>query len=158
MSRIALFPGSFDPITNGHVEIVRRGLALFDEVVVGVGINSQKKTMFNPEQRMAWITAAFADEPRVRVGKFQGLTVKYAQEIGATFLLRGLRDASDFQYEKNINFLNKHLAEGIETVFLVSDSATQTVSSSLVREILRFKGDVRGLVPAVVIDAMNGVQ
>lgn len=158
--RIALFPGSFDPITVGHVEIIRRGLSLFDEVIVGLGVNTQKKTMFSPEQRMRWIQAAFQDEPRVRIEQFSGLTVKFAQESGAQFLLRGLRDAFDFQYEKNINFLNKHLQEGIETVFLISDAETQTVSSSLVREIIHFGGTLNGLVPHEVIREIypNGPQ
>jgi pantetheine-phosphate adenylyltransferase len=151
MARIALFPGSFDPITFGHIEIVRRGLALFDEVIVGVGVNSTKQTMFPLEQRMKWIHEAFSDEPRVRIEAFEGLTVGYAHSVGARFLLRGLRDAPDFQYEKGINFLNKHLEAGIETVFLISDASTQTVSSTLVREVIRYRGSLEGLVPPGII-------
>ncbi len=149
--RVALFPGSFDPITFGHIEIVKRGLEVFDEIVVGLGINTQKKTMFTPEQRLGWIERAFADEDRVKISQFQGLTVRFAHEVGAQFLLRGLRDQTDFVYEKNINFLNKHLEQGIETVFLVSDPSTQTISSSLVREIIHFEGKLEGLVPDFIV-------
>lgn len=155
-ARIALFPGSFDPITFGHIDLVRRGLALFDEVIVGVGNNSAKQTMFPLEQRIKWIKDTFADEPRVRIQSFEGLTVGLAREMGAKFLLRGLRDAPDFQYEKGINFLNKHLEAGIETVFLISDSNTQTVSSSLVREVIRYKGSLEGLVPPAIITDVYG--
>lgn len=150
--RIALFPGSFDPITFGHIEIVKRGLAVFDEIVVGLGINTQKKTMFTQAQRERWIKQAFADEPRVKMRSFSGLTVRFAHEVGAQFLLRGLRDQTDFVYEKNINFLNKHLEEGIETVFLVSDPASQTISSSLVREIIHFEGKLDGLIPNFIVE------
>ncbi|MFW5658422.1 MAG: pantetheine-phosphate adenylyltransferase [Bacteroidota bacterium] len=149
--RIALFPGSFDPITFGHIEIVKRGLEVFDEIVVGLGINTQKKTMFTPEQRLSWIARAFADEDRVKISQFEGLTVRFAREVGAQFLLRGLRDQTDFVYEKNINFLNKHLEQGIETVFLVSDPSTQTISSSLVREIIHFEGKLEGLIPDFIV-------
>lgn len=150
-ARIAVFPGSFDPITFGHIEIVRRGLKFFDEIVVGIGINTQKKTMFSLEQRRAWIQRVFEAEPRVTIEGFEGLTVTFARDQGAGFLLRGLRDAPDFQYEKNVNFLNKHLDNSVETVFLISDAATQTVSSSLVREIIRYKGQLEGLLPESII-------
>ena len=150
--QIALFPGSFDPITYGHIEIVKRGLTLFDEVVVGIGVNSTKQTMFDLEQRLDWIKRSFAEESRVRIGSFESLTVQYAQEAGAGFLLRGLRDAPDFQYEKNVFFLNHHLDRQIETVFLVSDAPTQVVSSSLVREIIRYGGSLEGLLPPHIID------
>jgi len=149
--RVALFPGTFDPITFGHIEIVNRALQLFDRVVVGVGVNTQKANMFSPEQRCDWIKESFANQDRVRIEIFTKLTVQFAHDVGANFLLRGLRDAFDFQYEKNINFLNKHLDKSIETVFLVSDADTQTVSSTLVREIIRFGGDLSGLVPGHII-------
>jgi len=148
---VALFPGSFDPITYGHIEIVKRGLALFDEVVIGIGVNSSKQTMFELEQRLDWIRRSFEGESRVRIGSFERLTVQYAQEVGAGFLLRGLRDAPDFQYEKNVFFLNHHLDRQIETVFLVSDAPTQVVSSSLVREIIRYGGSLEGLLPPHII-------
>jgi pantetheine-phosphate adenylyltransferase len=145
--RLALFPGTFDPITFGHTEIVRRALALFDVVVVGVGVNTQKATMFTAEQRVRWISRFFQNEPRIRVETFSGLTVNYAKQIGAHSLIRGLRSSPDFEYEKNIDLLNKHLAQDVDTVYLIATPATHHISSSLVREVIRFKGNLAGLVP-----------
>lgn len=146
----AIFPGSFDPITNGHVEILRRGLMLFDEIVVGLGVNSQKQGMFAVAQRQQWIERLFADEPRVQVRTFQGLTVHFAREVGAGVLLRGLRAAPDFEYEKNIDLLNQHLDEGVQTLYLISSPSTAHISSSLVRELIRFRGRLEGLVPGFI--------
>lgn len=146
--RVVLFPGSFDPITVGHIEMIERALRVFDKVVVGVGINSSKQTMFSPEQRVRWIDQHFAPEPRVSVSTFDSLTVKFAEEIGAGFLLRGLRSSPDFEYEKNIDLLNKQLSPAVDTVYFISSPETQHVSSSLVREVIRFRGQLKGLVPA----------
>jgi pantetheine-phosphate adenylyltransferase len=149
--RIAIFPGSFDPITLGHVEIIERALLLFDRVIVAIGINTSKSTMFPVEQREAWIRSCFADEPRVLIERFQGLTVAYARQHDARFLIRGLRGAPDFEYEKSIDQLNKHLDADIETLYLISNPATGHISSTLVREVIRFRGHLQGLVPPHII-------
>lgn len=147
----ALFPGSFDPITNGHVEIIRRGLRLFDEIVIGIGLNSQKTPMFPVSLRHKWIQQAFADSTRIHVATYTGLTVEFARQIGAQCILRGLRNAPDFEYERNIDLLNKSLAPEIETVYLISSPQTSYVSSTLVREVIRFRGNMEGLLPPHVI-------
>lgn len=151
-NRVALFPGSFDPITYGHIEILERALELFDQVVVGVGVNSQKKTMFSLVQRMGWIVRYFEGEPRIQVTQFTGLTVEHAKAVGARYLLRGLRSAPDFEYEKSIDILNKHLAYGIDTVYFIAQADTQSISSTLVREVIKYGGSLKGLVPDFIID------
>ena len=145
--KTAVFPGSFDPITLGHVDLVRRAVPLFDRIVVAVGINSQKNCLFGLEQRMAWLREVFADEPRVTVDSFEGLTAHYCNRIGATYLLRGLRNASDFDYEKTISQLNGIVGEGLETIFLISQPAYSHISSTIVREIIKGGGDARPFLP-----------
>ncbi|MCS6895787.1 MAG: pantetheine-phosphate adenylyltransferase [Bacteroidia bacterium] len=147
----ALFPGSFDPITNGHIEIIRRGLTLFDEIVVGIGLNTSKQPMFPPAQRLKWIQEVFQNEPRVQVTTYTGLTVRFAREIQARFILRGLRSAPDYEYERNIDLLNKYLDESIETFYLLSSPETSFVSSTLVREVIKFHGHLEGLLPPHII-------
>lgn len=154
MSKIAIFPGSFDPITTGHVDLVKRALPLFDKIIVAIGVNSQKKYLFPLEQRMEWLHTVFADEPKIEVGKFQGLTAHYANEIGARYLLRGLRNASDFDYEKTISQLNNIVGEGIETIFLISQPAYSHISSTIVREIIIGQGDARPFVPEAIAEEM----
>lgn len=147
MKRKIVFPGSFDPITNGHVDIVKRAQTFFDEIVVAVGINSQKKYLFDLDTRMKWLEAVFADEPRISVDTYEGLTAHYCQKIGANYLLRGLRNASDFDYEKTISQLNHIVGEGIETVFLISAPEFSHISSTIVREIIKGNGDATSLIP-----------
>ena len=149
--KTAVFPGSFDPITSGHVDIVRRALPLFDELIVAIGINSQKRYLFSLEQRLEWLRTVFADEPKVRVAHFEGLTAHYCRSIGARYLLRGLRNASDFDYEKTISQLNSIVGDGIETVFLISRPEFSHVSSTIVREIIKGSGDARPFLPPVVV-------
>ncbi len=151
MTKIAVFPGSFDPITVGHVDLVKRALPLFDKIVVAIGLNSQKKYLFDLEQRKAWLNAVFAKEDRVEVAHFQGLTAGYCNEIGAKFLLRGLRNASDFDYEKTISQLNNIVGDGIETIFLISQPGFSHISSTIVREIIKGNGDASPFIPPEVV-------
>ncbi len=144
--KIAVFPGSFDPITVGHVDLVRRALPLFDEIVVAVGVNSQKKYLFPLETRLEWLRQVFADEPKIRVDHFEKLTIHFCQKIEAKYLLRGLRNASDFDYEKTISQLNHDLGE-VETVFLISHPAFSHISSTIVRELIVGGGDAARFLP-----------
>ncbi len=150
MKKIAVFPGSFDPITVGHVEIVRRALPLFDEIVVAIGVNSQKSYLYSLEQRMEWLREVFGKEPKVRVDYFENLTAHYCMRIGAKFLIRGLRNASDFDYEKTISQLNDIVGQGVDTIFLISRPNFSHISSTIVREIIRGGGDVGPFLPAEV--------
>jgi len=149
--KIALFPGSFDPITLGHIEIIERSLTLFDEIIIGLGLNSSKTTMFSDQDRKRWIEEYFADEKRVKVATFNNLTVEFAKENNAGFLVRGLRSAPDFEYEKQLQFLNSHLAPEVETVFLISSGSCAHISSTLVREVIKYKGKLEGLLPENII-------
>ncbi|CAI8303191.1 MAG: Phosphopantetheine adenylyltransferase [Bacteroidota bacterium] len=142
----ALFPGSFDPFTVGHLDIVERGIKIFDEIVVGIGINSEKKYMFSLEERLAFIKACFEHESRVRVETYEGLTINFCQEIEADFILRGVRNNGDFEFEKAIARTNRHMSE-IETVFLLTSAETSYISSSIVREIIRNNGDYSTFIP-----------
>lgn len=145
--KIAVFPGSFDPITVGHVDLVHRALPLFDRIIVAVGINSTKKYLFPLEQRIAWLKDVFKDDPRVGVDAFENLTAHYCQRIGARYLLRGLRNASDFDYEKTISQLNHIVGEGIETVFLIAQPEFTHISSTIVREIIVGGADPTPFIP-----------
>jgi len=156
MKKIAIFPGSFDPITKGHVSVVKRAIPLFDEVIVSIGINSSKQYMFPLESRKAWIEAVFANEPKVKVQTYSGLTVDFCKIVNATFILRGLRTAADFEFEKEIAQVNKILEIGIETLFLLTDPESAPISSSLVREVFRYGGDITSMVPPEVkIESQN---
>lgn len=150
MSRIALFPGTFDPITVGHVNIIERAISLFDEIHVGIGHNASKSTLFNLEQRIAWISASFQGNPKVTVGSYEGLTVDYCKAIGASYILRGLRNMADFDYEKNIAQMNKLVCGDIESVFVMCDPAFTPISSSVVRDLIRNGGDARAFLPPSV--------
>jgi pantetheine-phosphate adenylyltransferase len=147
MSRIALFPGSFDPFTNGHLDIVQRGIALFDHVIVAIGTNSSKQRYLPAGQMQELISGLFKDEPRVSVRTFKGLTAEFAREAGASFLLRGLRNSPDFEYEKPIAYGNQHVNPGLETVFLLTSATLGAISSTIIRDIHRFGGNVDAFVP-----------
>lgn len=148
--KIAVFPGSFDPITAGHVDLVHRAVPLFDKVVVAVGINSKKQSLFSLEQRMQWLRDVFRDDKQVFVDSFEGLTVQYCKKIQAKYLLRGLRNASDFDYEKTISQLNYIIGNQIETIFLISRPEFSHISSTIVREIIIGRGDAKPFLPAAV--------
>ena len=150
MTRIALFPGSFDPITNGHVDIISRALPLFDKIVVAVGENANKNYMFDLATRIAWIENTFANEKRIEVTTYTGLTIDFAQKIGADFLLRGLRNPADFEFEKAIAQANKNLAPNIESVFLLTSGEVGFISSSIVRDVYKNGGDYTLFVPQQV--------
>ena len=145
----AVFPGSFDPITLGHYDIIQRGISLFDELVIAIGENAEKSYMFSLEQRMSFIREAFRDEPRISVLSYSGLTVEFCRRVDAGFILRGLRNPADFEFEKAIAHTNRKLSE-IETVFLLTSSGKSYISSSIVRDVIRNGGDVSGLVPDTV--------
>lgn len=146
----AVFPGSFDPITLGHLDVINRGLSLFDEVIIAIGVNTDKKHMFSLEERKLHIENAFKNEPRIKVSTYKGLTVDYCKTVKADYILRGLRNSSDFNYEQSIAQTNSTLAK-IESVFLVCAPNVSHVSSSIVRDIIRNGGDYRSLVPKSVL-------
>lgn len=147
--KLAVFPGSFDPITKGHEDIVRRALPLFDKIVIAIGVNSKKTSLFELEQRKQWIQAVFRNESKIEVDSFEGLTVHFCQSLGSKYILRGLRNSSDFDYEKTISQLNTALG-GIETVFLISSPEYSHISSTIVREIILGNGDASGFIPEVI--------
>ena len=148
--KIAVFPGSFDPITTGHVKIVKRALPLFDRIVVAVGINTQKQTLFSLDQRVGWLHTVFAHEPKVEIAFFEGLTAHFCNKIGAKYLIRGLRNASDFDYEKTISQLNHIVGNELETVFLISEPEYSHISSTIVREIIKGGGDASPFIPGEI--------
>lgn len=155
MSRICLFPGTFDPITFGHLDIMERALPLFDKLVIGIGVNANKAPMFSPEQRAAWINEIFAHEPKVETVIYEGLTVDCCKRIGASYILRGIRYVNDFEYEKAIADMNRSLDPGIETIFLTCLPKYTSVASTLVRDVIRNGGDVSQFVPDAVLSAIN---
>lgn len=145
--RIAVFPGSFDPITKGHENIIRRALPLFDEIIVGIGNNSGKSYHFPLERRTSFINSVFKVESKIKVLQYSGLTVNFCNEKGAKFILRGLRTSADFEFERAIAQMNHAMNSGIETIFLVSEPSLSHISSTIVRDILIHKGDVSVFLP-----------
>jgi len=139
--RRAVFPGSFDPLTLGHKDIIDRALPLFDEIIIAIGTNSSKKYMFDLEKRKDFIRKTYKDEPKIKVDTYKGLTIDYCKEIDSDFILRGLRNPADFEFEKAIAHTNRKMSQ-IETVFLLTSADTSYISSSIVRDILQNKGDV----------------
>ena len=154
MPTIAVFPGSFDPITKGHENIVKRALPLFDEIVIGIGSNSTKKHFLSLEKREEFAKKTFAGIKNIRVVVYDGLTVDFCKKVGATHILRGLRTSADFEFERAIGQMNHAMAPGIDNVFLVSDPSLSHISSSIVREILLFKGDVSIFVPDAIKESL----
>lgn len=155
--KIAVFPGSFDPITKAHVDVVKRATVLFDKIYVAIGVNTTKKGFFSPEERLAMIKKVFASQAdMVEAILFEGLTVDFCKKVGAGYILRGMRNATDFEFEKAIALNNSVLAPTIETVFLVSSNGLSHISSTIVREIIVNKGDVSQLVPEAVLAMVRG--
>jgi pantetheine-phosphate adenylyltransferase len=155
MTKIAIYAGSFDPITRGHEDLMRRSLEFVDRLVVAVATNVSKQPLFSVEERVAFIRTATDDDPRIEVRQFHGLLVDFAREVGARLLIRGLRAVADFEYEYQMALMNRHLSPELETVFMVPSLETTYISSSLVREVARFQGDVEGLVHPAIAAALG---
>jgi pantetheine-phosphate adenylyltransferase len=153
--QVALFPASFDPITNGHLDVVERALGVFGRLVVAVAYNTEKEGTFGKEERLAMLRSVFSDEPRIEVTDFDNLTVDFAKEIGANVIIRGLRAMSDFEYEFEMALMNKHLYPEVETIFMMSSQQYLYVSSSRLKELVRLGRAVDAFVPAVVAKALH---
>jgi pantetheine-phosphate adenylyltransferase len=147
MKKIALFPGSFDPITVAHRDILKRALPLFDEVVVGIGLNNTKQGFISNAKKEEMLQLVFQHEPKIKVATYEGLTVEYCKQIGAQYMIRGIRSASDFEYEKAISQMNQSMHPDIESVFIISRPGYSAISSTIVRDILRNGGDISQFVP-----------
>lgn len=155
MSKIAVFPGSFDPITVGHVDIVNRALPLFDTIIIAIGVNTQKKYLYSLEQRMNWLRETFGSEKKIEISSYEGLTINFCKAKNADYILRGIRSAADFEYEKTIAHLNNAMYETIETILILSKPELSSISSTIVREIIKGNGDVSKFVPKVVIQSLE---
>ncbi|MFT4900093.1 MAG: pantetheine-phosphate adenylyltransferase [Flavobacteriales bacterium] len=145
--RTAVFPGSFDPFTKGHEAIVQKALPLFDEIIIAIGRNSDKKYFFTLEERINHIKAVFGDQPKIKVVSFEGLTVNFCKENNSNFIVRGLRDVKDFEYEKSIAIMNNKVEESVETIFFMTNTEFLAINSVIVRDILRNNGDVSQFLP-----------
>jgi len=152
--KIALFPGSFDPVTKAHVDILKRALPLFDKVVIGIGLNSTKAAYLTLEKRKEMLRAVFADQPKVEVQTYEGLTVEFCKKIQSNYMIRGIRTVSDFEYEKAIAQMNHALEPEIESIFIVSKPGYSSISSTIVRDIMRNKGDVKQFIPKEAFDLL----
>jgi pantetheine-phosphate adenylyltransferase len=146
--KIALFPGSFDPVTKAHVDIVKRSVGLFDKVYIGIGANSSKQGLLSIETREQMLRAVFKHDDRIHIIAYEGLTVNFCKSIGATYMIRGIRTVSDFEYEKAIAQMNHALVPDIESIFIVSKPGYSSISSTIVREIMRHHGDVAQFIPS----------
>lgn len=153
--RICLFPGTFDPVTFGHIDIVNRALPLFDKLFIGIGVNANKEPMFPAEQRSQWFKDIFKNQPKVDVVIYEGLTVDCCEKIGANYVLRGIRYVNDFEYEKAIADMNRSLDKNIETIFLTCLPEYTSVASTLVRDVLRYGGDISRFVPETVLRSLE---
>ena len=151
MSKIAVFPGSFDPITKGHESIIKRAVPLFDKIYIAIGENQQKNALFSLEQRIDWLKKVFISFPSLEIATYNGLTVDFCKKVKAHYILRGLRTSADFEYERSIGQVNKQIYPEIETVFLLTIPEFTSLSSSIVRDIIKNKGDVSQFVPEAVV-------
>jgi pantetheine-phosphate adenylyltransferase len=155
MATICLFPGTFDPVTLGHVDIINRAIPLFDKIIVGIGKNTTKAPMFSPEQRLQWISELFKDQPKVEGAIYEGLTIDFCKKINANFILRGIRYVSDFEYEKTIADANRTMDRSIETIFLTGEPKYTSVASTIVRDIIRNGGDASHFLPELVYKSIQ---
>lgn len=153
--KIGVFPGSFDPITKGHVAILEKAYNLFDEIIIAIGINSSKTTYFSLEERQAHLAQVFAGQPKIRIATYKGLTVDFCREQGAQYLIRGLRDGKDFEYEKSIAIMNSQLEGAIETVFFMTAAEYSAINSYIVRDVLKNKGKVDAFVPEAILPLLK---
>ena len=151
MSKIAVFPGSFDPITLGHVAVIKRATPLFDQLIIAIGDNADKKHMVTVEQRKKWIEDVFVNEPKISVETYDGLTVEFCKKMNAHFILRGLRTSADFEFERSIAQVNRRLAPEVDTLFILTETKYTPITSSIVRDIIRNGGDISEFVPDEVI-------
>jgi len=158
MQRICLFPGTFDPVTLGHVDIIDRAIPLFDKIIVGIGSNASKDPMFSAEQRLTWIGDIYKKEERVKGAIYEGLTVNFCKKIGAKYILRGIRYVSDFEYEKTIADANRALDKSIETIFLTGEPKYTSVASTIVRDIIRNGGDAAPFLPDIVLNSIRKIK
>lgn len=154
----AIFPGSFDPITLGHQSIIERALPLFDEIIIAVGVNATKNTMYSVDQRIKWIEKCFAKHPKISVRSFSDLTVEFCKKENAKYILRGLRTSADFEFERGIGQVNKILSPEIETIFMLTASAYTPISSSIVRDVIRHNGDISKLVPKDILNEIINMK
>ena len=150
MSKIAVFPGSFDPITLGHVAVIKRAIPLFDQLIIAIGDNADKKHMFTVEQRKKWIQDVFVNEPKICIETYDGLTVEFCKKMNAHFILRGLRTSADFEFERSIAQVNRKLAPEVDTLFILTETKYTPITSSIVRDVIRNGGDVSEFVPGEV--------
>jgi len=150
MKKIAVFPGSFDPITLGHVSVIKRAIPLFDEVIIAIGDNADKKHMFSAEQRENWIREVFINEPKIAIDIYNGLTVEYCRKKDVRFILRGLRTSADFEFERSIAQINRRLAPEVDTLFILTEAKYTPISSSIVRDVIRNGGNISEFVPPEV--------
>ena len=155
MERIALFPGTFDPVTLGHTDIINRALPLFDKLVIGIGRNSNKTAMFSETQRLQWLQSIYINEPKIKVVVYDGLTVSCCKSIGANFIVRGIRYVNDFEYEKAIADMNRSLAKNVETIYLTCLPEFTSVASTLVRDVIRNGGDVSKFLPESIKNSIK---
>lgn len=150
MKKVAVFPGSFDPITLGHVSVIKRAIPLFDQVIIAIGDNADKKHMFSAKQRENWIREVFKNEPKVTIEIYSGLTVEFCKQRNVHFILRGLRTSADFEFERSIAQINRRLAPEVDTLFILTESQYTPISSSIVRDVIRNKGNISEFVPPEV--------
>ena len=153
--KIAVFPGSFDPFTLGHEDVVKRSLPLFDKIIISIGLNTQKSYLFPLEQRLDWIRRVFKEEPRVVVDHYEGLTINYCKQVGASHIIRGVRSSADFEYEKTIAHLNEMMIPEIGTILILTRPELAPISSTIVREIIRGRGDISRFVPKEIASLLT---